>query len=155
MTNYGLGRHEKTLTTYDVMMFNKVSWIQNVVAFTLSIGLLKISIGLNLLRIGGGTSTWYHWCNWIVIAYVVEYTVQGVIGWAVMCQPLQAYWDPSITDYVCESQATFKILACLNTASAIATDVSFSMLPLPLVWNLQMNRRARIYLVAVLSLGYM
>lgn len=108
------------------MIFNKVIWVQSVLAFTLSIGLLKISIGLNLLRLGGGTSTWYKWCNWIVIAYVIEYTVQGVVGFALMCRPLEAYWDTSIKDYTCESQSVFKALSLLNTASNIATDVAFA-----------------------------
>lgn len=137
------------------MIFNKVIWVQSVLAFTLSIGLLKISIGLNLLRLGGGTSTWYKWCNWIVIAYVIEYTVQGVVGFALMCRPLEAYWDTSIKDYTCESQSVFKALSLLNTASNIATDVAFAILPLPLIWNLQMKRRVRVYLIIVLSLGYM
>lgn len=155
VARHGLGRHGEVVSSYDLMIFNKMCWVQNVLAFTLSIGLLKISIGLSLLRIGAGTSAWFRWCNWIVIAYVIEYTLQGVIGWIVMCKPLQAFWDTSIAGSVCESQSVFRILSLLNTASNIATDVSFAVLPLPLIWHLQMKRKIRIYLVFVLSLGYM
>lgn len=37
----------------------------------------------------------------------------------------------------------------------IITDVLFASLPIPIVWNLQVNLRTKISLVAILSLGYL
>ena len=36
----------------------------------------------------------------------------------------------------------------------IATDVALASLPVPIVWSLKMDRRTRLYLVGILSLGY-
>lgn len=36
----------------------------------------------------------------------------------------------------------------------ILTDVLFAILPIPLIWKLQINKRTRITLIAVLSLGW-
>jgi len=38
---------------------------------------------------------------------------------------------------------------------AIATDVIVAVLPIPVIWRLNMKRRTRIYLVAILSVGWM
>lgn len=37
----------------------------------------------------------------------------------------------------------------------ILTDVLFASLPIPMVWNLQVNMRTKITLLAILSLGYL
>lgn len=35
------------------------------------------------------------------------------------------------------------------------TDILFATLPIPLIWSLQLQRRIRIYLIAILSGGYL
>lgn len=42
-----------------------------------------------------------------------------------------------------------------RVAFKIFTDILLSTLPVPLVWQLQLDRRKRVYLVLVLSLGYL
>lgn len=41
------------------------------------------------------------------------------------------------------------------TAFNIFTDVLFATIPIPIVWNLRMKRRVRMYLIGVFSLGYL
>jgi hypothetical protein len=41
-----------------------------------------------------------------------------------------------------------------STAINIATDLLFAILPIPLVWGLQLNTRTKIGLVCILSLGF-
>lgn len=36
----------------------------------------------------------------------------------------------------------------------IFTDVFYATMPIPIIWQLQMKRKTRMYLVGVLSLGY-
>lgn len=40
-----------------------------------------------------------------------------------------------------------------NPATNIATDFFFAILPIPLLWHIQMNKRTKIALMAVLGLG--
>lgn len=40
-------------------------------------------------------------------------------------------------------------------ACNIFTDVMLGALPVPIIWNLQMKLRVRIYVIAVLNLGYL
>lgn len=39
-------------------------------------------------------------------------------------------------------------------AHNIVTDVALASLPVPIVWSLKMDRRTRLYVVGILSLGY-
>lgn len=45
-------------------------------------------------------------------------------------------------------------LTGLHLAFNIFTDVLCASLPVPIIWQLQMKRRTRFYLIGVLSLGY-
>lgn len=40
-------------------------------------------------------------------------------------------------------------------AFSIFSDVLLAVIPVPIVWNLQMARKLRLYLIGVLSLGYL
>lgn len=45
------------------------------------------------------------------------------------------------------------MLTCI--AFNIFTDVLFATFPVPIIWTLQMKLRTRLYLIGILSLGYM
>lgn len=70
------------------------------------------------------------------------------------CQPLEGYWDKVIQPK-CYPITLFIKFGLINTAFNIFTDVCFATLPVTIIWTLQMKLRTRIYLVVVLSLGYL
>lgn len=41
------------------------------------------------------------------------------------------------------------------TAINIASDILFATLPAPIIWSLQVNRKTKVTLVVILSLGYL
>lgn len=45
-------------------------------------------------------------------------------------------------------------LTWASVAFNIFTDVIFATIPIPIIWNLQMKRKVKLYLIGVLSLGY-
>ncbi|KAJ5966614.1 hypothetical protein N7481_013328 [Penicillium waksmanii] len=49
----------------------------------------------------------------------------------------------------------FVTFGLVNTAFNIFTDVFFATIPIPIIWTLQMRRKVRIYLIGILSLGYL
>lgn len=62
------------------------------------------------------------------------------------CQYLFVFWR----------NIAFKRLGSdLDLAFNIFTDVCFATLPIPIIWVLQMKLRTRVYLIVVLSLGYL
>ena len=59
---YGLGKHQSTISPADNIIFQHAGFWQSVISATLALGFLKISIGLNLLRLSLGR--WYNWALW-------------------------------------------------------------------------------------------
>ncbi len=49
--------------------------------------------------------------------------------------------------------ANLKFAAFFNSSVAILTDVVFALLPVPILWNVQMNWRVKSAVAAILSLG--
>lgn len=73
------------------------------------------------------------------------------------CMPVQASWDVKLAAdprTKCFSAQTFADIGLFNSVVNIATDFLFATIPIPIIWNLQMNTRTKISLVAILSLGY-
>lgn len=126
-------------------------FVQAIVSASLALGFLKISIGFSLLRLS--SNKWYSRILWALIAFVVAYTIIAVCSWLFYCQPMSGFWDKS-SNPKCYSPGLFIGFALFNTACNIFTDVAFAILPIPIIWALQLKLRTRLYLVIVLSLGY-
>ncbi|RYN28419.1 hypothetical protein AA0112_g7563 [Alternaria arborescens] len=84
--------------------------------------------------------------------------VQSILIW--QCIPVAATWDlrlrpPPIGTgtAVCFDRPTFTAIGMMNTAVTISTDFLLALLPIPLVWQLQLNGRTKITLVCILALG--
>ena len=53
----------------------------------------------------------------------------------------------------CYDSSIFLSIALFNSSINIATDVTFALLPIPIIWGLQINRRTKYTLSIILSLG--
>ncbi|KAF9698141.1 hypothetical protein EKO04_003882 [Ascochyta lentis] len=76
------------------------------------------------------------------------------------CVPIAAAWDtrlrpPPIGEgsAKCFSMQTFGRIGMFNSVINILTDFLLALLPVPLIWQLQLNLRTKISLILVLSLG--
>ncbi|KAL0939171.1 uncharacterized protein CTRU02_205781 [Colletotrichum truncatum] len=148
---HGLGRHTIVIPEDDMIIMRKSSFFQSIISSIAGLALLKVSIGLFLLRLS--RSTWYSRCLWGLIVFVSAYSIMAWMTFFFYCQPLEGYWDKSIKPK-CYPITLFINFALMNTAFNIFTDVCFATLPVTIIWTLQMKLRTRIYLIIVLSLGY-
>ncbi|CAG9945742.1 unnamed protein product [Clonostachys rosea f. rosea IK726] len=150
---YGLGRHQDTVPPADLIPFTQLSFIQSIVPLMGGIAFLKIAIALELMKLKGNALAWYNTVLWCLIGFVVAYTLMAWFSFFLFCRPMAKYWDPSI-EGSCYSVSLFVKFGLINTAFNIFTDVAFATLPIPIVWLLKMPLKTRLYLVGVLSLGY-
>ncbi|KNG83906.1 hypothetical protein ANOM_008131 [Aspergillus nomiae NRRL 13137] len=151
---HGLGHHIQFLDKMDRMKLSEAAFWQVIICSATGIALLKISIALNLLRFS--PTRWYTMSLWTSIAFVAAYSFMAAMTFFLHCKPMQAHWDTRIEDAKCYPVHLFVIFALINTLTAfnIFTDVLFATIPIPIVWNLRMKRRVRMYLIGVFSLGY-
>lgn len=73
------------------------------------------------------------------------------------CIPIAASWNLALAakpSTKCFTPHTFSSIGLFNSIVNIATDFLFALLPIPIIWHLQINLRTKITLAMILSLGF-
>jgi hypothetical protein len=68
------------------------------------------------------------------------------------CQPLAFTWGGTPTG-TCIPPTHLKFAAFFNSSVSVLTDVTFALLPVPMLWNVQMNWKVKTAVGGILSLG--
>ncbi|KAI1130276.1 hypothetical protein F5Y10DRAFT_236215 [Nemania abortiva] len=146
---YGLGKHTATLSHESVVQAKKFSYATEI-TYGLTMIFAKISIALFLLRV-----TVHRAQRWIIYIITTLTCVAGltlVFIVAFQCKPLSKAWD-SDQPGSCISIQAIPIATYTYSALAVVTDLTFTVLPLFIVWHLQMDRRTKLSLVPIFSLA--
>lgn len=69
-----------------------------------------------------------------------------------ICVPVSAAWTGIGK---CAAPNVLRCVAIYTTVSSIITDFSCSILPYVILWNLQMDKKLKFTLAAILSLGFL
>ncbi|KNG83679.1 integral membrane family protein [Aspergillus nomiae NRRL 13137] len=145
---YGAGRHtayvKDTATT--AMHLNFAT--QGI--YMWAIGLVKISIGLFLLRFAPRKG--YKIFIWVIIVLMLLYTTICFLTLIFQCKDIRSIWDMSVKSK-CFTPTQLLELSYTNTALNILTDLIFAILPAFMLRHLQVNRRVKASLVCILGLG--
>jgi len=85
-----------------------------------------------------------------LIAVVSGYSVASALVVIFSCYPVAKSWDITITDGYCVNLPVFYIAnLCLNSV----TDVAVLILPIPMLWNVQMPLRQKIAIAGIFMTG--
>lgn len=109
---------------------------------------IKLSILLFYLRLFPGR-------KFAIAAYInMGYTIcWGIATWIVnlnVCSPIAYFYDKSIPGGYCKNQA---ISGTINGSLSLLGDICILLLPIPMVWRLQINLRRRLALLGIFLLG--
>ncbi|EXJ61912.1 hypothetical protein A1O7_02343 [Cladophialophora yegresii CBS 114405] len=126
--------------------------------YVIGITLIKISVLLFYRRLSVKFSKAFLIATWIGIVYNILYFVSFGLTLLLMCHPLHAYWDSfnpvwaATHRFHCVSEN-----AALPASSAfsVAGDFYSTLLPLILVYYLELPRRQKFALYALFALGFM
>jgi len=153
--NLGVGRH----MGFPQLMANQMilahySWFHAWIN-VLGTSLVKISVGLFLLRLVQGK--WYKriLIGWII--FTILFTVSSMGTLLFQCLPVNAAWNFALRanpSTKCYSLDIYRSIGLFNGAINIFTDFLFATLPIPLILPLQINVRTKISLICILGLGY-
>ncbi|KAJ5220189.1 hypothetical protein N7468_009393 [Penicillium chermesinum] len=118
----------------------------------------KISIVLALLRFT--VSRLYRIILWVVITGT---SIISIAFWGLMtlqCQPVSFFWrrvdlymHPGSIEGKCVDLNSVVSIGYLYSVAAFIGDLTLGILPVFLVWNLQMSLRSKAGLIAILSIG--
>ncbi|EME82558.1 uncharacterized protein MYCFIDRAFT_33469, partial [Pseudocercospora fijiensis CIRAD86] len=153
-THHGVGKHIQCITQVDYAAFAKWQWSHSLVVMW-GVILVKISIALFLMRMVPPGKRWKSFL-WAVIAFLVAFMLacSGTLIW--QCVPIDAAWNLSKKATAkCFSNNTFSAIGLTNSSINCTTDFLLAALPIPIIVRLQVNRRTKVTLVLILSLGYL
>ncbi|KAI1127770.1 hypothetical protein F5Y10DRAFT_188569 [Nemania abortiva] len=149
-SQHGLGKHRIYVSADDMWKFGAANFAQTIINL-FGLGLLKISLSFSLLRLS--RSKVFKWILWGAIAFVSLYTIFAFLTLFLYCKPLSGFWDVT-SGAKCYSLTLFIRFALANTALSIFTDILLASLPIPIIWQLQLKTKIRVYLIIMLALGW-
>ncbi|PBP28427.1 hypothetical protein BUE80_DR000494 [Diplocarpon rosae] len=148
----GKGMHSASIRPDEFVRILQWQFYHSVIV-TVGISLVKLSVAFFLLRLVPSKS--YRIFLYCIVAFLVAFTFSSASTIIFSCLPIRASWDrASEPDAKCFSTNTFTYIGMSNSVVNILTDVLFASLPIPIVWNLQVNVRTKISLIVIMSLGY-
>lgn len=131
----------------------KARWLGEI-AYILTSVFLKFTVGLFLLRIC--SHVWQSTVIWGVLAIVLIFNIVYMFIAVAQCQPVNYFWT-RVGSTPVKGTCVSKELASGSTYAATAVnafaDWTLGLLPIALVWHLELNRRAKWSIAGILALG--
>ncbi|SPO00298.1 related to integral membrane protein [Cephalotrichum gorgonifer] len=149
-TFFGAGKHIGDIDGGDLITGMKLNFISQPI-YLIGICVVKLAVGASLLRIAN--TKFYKRTIIGIMVFMSFYTIGCFFTVMFQCTDIRILWDSSISA-VCWPQKTLQSLSYTNASLNILTDLLFAIIiPIPILWNLNMHIRTRISLIAILGLG--
>ncbi|KAK4173020.1 hypothetical protein QBC36DRAFT_360964 [Triangularia setosa] len=148
--HYGAGRHvqyiEPASNVTKGLHLNFVTQPLCLIALCLT----KVSVGFFLLRLTPSK----RFQRFVVgmIVFTVLSATGNFLTVFFQCQPLAFTWG-GVAEGKCMPPSNLKFAAFFNSSVAVLTDVIFALLPVPMLWKVQLNWRVKSAVAAILALG--
>jgi hypothetical protein len=141
-----MGRHVIYVSEYDRMMVRKGDFV-----FSHFYNLALVSVKLGILA--------FYWRVFVHPNFrkVVLATTAFIIAWGIgitvtlflVCRPLRAYWDSNVKG-TCLTIVTFTYFTNITN---LITDVWIFLMPVPMIWYLQLQTRKKLLLSLIFCMG--
>ncbi|KAI0169407.1 hypothetical protein GGR52DRAFT_520278 [Hypoxylon sp. FL1284] len=143
----GAGYHVDELQDWHIIRFSK-SYFLTEIFYSLSIGLVKISIAVMIMRIF--VTPTVRIVGICVLVYSVLWIIHPLFTGLLVCKPIAMNWNPETPGGSCGNQYIgFGIVAALD----IINELCLLILPIPSLLKLHLNRRYKVSLAAVFCTG--
>ncbi|KAL9053671.1 MAG: hypothetical protein Q9162_004622 [Coniocarpon cinnabarinum] len=83
------------------------------------------------------------------MAFVVVYGIASILCVFTICRPFKAMWDKTIPGHCGDIMNAMFATAVINTVE----DLLVVIMPLPILWNLQVSQRKKLGMSAVIAFG--
>ncbi|KAI1857415.1 hypothetical protein JX265_011150 [Neoarthrinium moseri] len=116
--------------------------------YTPTTGLAKLSLLCFYNKVS--PARWWIWCTRISIFVLAGYTVAITFAMLFACNPIRRSWDVTMTEGECVNRPYLYIAIA---ALQILSDVGLIIMPMPMIYGLQMPSRQKIGLVLMFVVG--
>ncbi|KAF2865636.1 hypothetical protein BDV95DRAFT_506625, partial [Massariosphaeria phaeospora] len=146
----GVGAHAYRISVWDQVQGRKWYLFASI-DYTISSIPLKLSICVQLLRITSGIRKGYAYCLYGLMALTTTSAIARILVWITRCKPFAASWNPALGH--CQSAQTILVATYVFSAVSIFDDWACAILPVFLLWNVQLSLRNKLQVGFILSLG--
>ncbi|KAH7116385.1 hypothetical protein EDB81DRAFT_892544 [Dactylonectria macrodidyma] len=147
-TRYGEGLHIEYLEPANVPTYTKVMLSQGLI-YGLCQMFIKLSYLSLYLRIAPHKT--YRLALYVSMALVFAFGIATSVVSMLLCLPFEKLWQPDIPGH-CIDVNTFYMF---STATNIVFDIAIYIMPLHILWSLNLPKRQRLGLVLVFALGFL
>ncbi|MCJ1265819.1 hypothetical protein MMC22_005700 [Lobaria immixta] len=148
----GLGRHLYYLTPWERQQQSKYNSLSQTFCI-MSLCFCKVSICISLLRIiQTSRQRAMQWILYAIILLVLTVNVIVVITLYEQCRPVSKVWNRKIPG-TCWAFPIELYVAIMQGAVSAFTDFLLSLLPIVIFQHLQIDKRSKIILCVLMSLG--
>ncbi|KAJ5490512.1 hypothetical protein LT330_008552 [Penicillium expansum] len=144
---YGFGLHVWWITVENMVIMKKILFAYLIV-YLFELLLIKVSILMFYRRIFG-----MNWMIWATLLISHGWCIASMIAAICSCEPISYFWNEIIDPTAGSYRYNFYYYYVGNAAANVVTDVLILLVPIPVIWNLQMRTTQKIGVCGVLLLG--
>lgn len=175
----GAGRHIEYIPSQDMLMSGLHLNFATQPTCVIALALAKISVGFFLLRISPSKFFTRVICGLMIVTALASIAAvrkfffrkgkerererekkmkkadspKTSVNIILQCRPLEFVWNKALPGGECLSVQDLVFSSYFNSAISILTDMILALLPVPMLWRVQMNRRVKASVAGILSLG--
>ncbi|KAI3317895.1 hypothetical protein HD806DRAFT_355400 [Xylariaceae sp. AK1471] len=146
----GVGRHEAYVLAFEPHAL--MSWAQTLFVTEVIYGIVfpieKTTILLLYLRLFR-IHRWFRFTTYFLIAYIWLWGISEVLVAIFQCQPIAYQWNKALDGSCIDQLGYYRWVSVPN----VVHDVFMLIIPIPVVWNLQVELRQKLALTFVFLIG--
>ncbi|KYG13596.1 hypothetical protein FVEG_17638 [Fusarium verticillioides 7600] len=135
--------HMENPLTFSLQCF----WI-SILFYTYALFAIKLTFLIHYYRIMSVSNM--RWLYLGALGFIILWGTYQGIGVFFFCTPIQSFWDAGVKGRCLLAQPTIWLISGIVH---IVTDFAIIVMPLPIVWKLQLPRSQKIYLTGIFGLG--
>ncbi|KAF7550135.1 hypothetical protein G7Z17_g5908 [Cylindrodendrum hubeiense] len=142
----GVGYHMEQLSkTHIARLTQSMLAVQGL--YGLAMCTSKWSILWMLKRVFAVRMFWI--CTWIIIVVQAAWMIMTLLIGLLICRPIQKNWDPTAVGTCGDQIAGYTAVSIVN----VIVDVAMCLLPLPVIWGLQVKKPYKMALFGIFGIG--
>ena len=149
MTTRGLGQHITSLHPSDAVEQLKALYACYII-YDISITLPKISALLFYARVFGTQQKLFRYALYVTHGLAVAWLITVSLIGVFLCDPVKKQWEPTTKGH-CHPNT---LLWLTSAIPSVVIDLILLLLPLPMLWRLQMKTSRRLLVMTVFGCGY-
>ncbi|KAI9844190.1 MAG: hypothetical protein M1838_002293 [Thelocarpon superellum] len=147
-TRYGEGKHEIASTLDQLTAYAKVLFFEDLSYCTATL-VIQTSFLLFYRRVFTMQSPPFRLAIYVIGAFAYASWISIFVATLLLCQPIAYNWDKSIDGTCVNPNAVFISGLSIN----LFTDLCIVLLPIPMIWQIQINRAEKWAVLGAFILG--